>query len=55
MGEGVDHSVGALSGTVELLCWWEGNVTLSGFKLAAINRNTHNDHGNKKYQMQNIY
>ena len=26
MGEGVDHSVGVLSGTVELLCWSEGNV-----------------------------
>ena len=46
---GVDHSVGVLSGTVELMCWWEENITGSGFKLAAIKRN-HNDRGNKKHQ-----
>jgi len=39
-GEGVDHSVGVLSGTVELMCWWEENGTVCGFKFAAIKRNT---------------
>ena len=40
MGEGGrSQSVGVLSGTVELLCWWEENVTVFGFKLAATKRN----------------
>jgi hypothetical protein len=42
------QSVGVLSGTVELLCWWEKNVKVSGFRLAAIKRNTHNDLQNKE-------
>ena len=54
-GRVVDHSVGVLSGTLELLCWWEENVTVSGFKLAAIKRNTDNNCGNKKHQNGNIY
>jgi len=54
MGEGVDHSVGMLSGTVELLYWWEGNVMVSGFKLATIKINTDNERGSKKHQNGNI-
>jgi hypothetical protein len=51
MGEGVDHSVGMLSGTVELLCWWEGTFMVSGFKLAAIKRNKDINCGNKTTKM----
>jgi hypothetical protein len=40
MGEGLNRSVGVLSGTVELLCLWEGNVMVSGLKLAAIKTNS---------------
>ena len=49
-GVGRSQSVGVLSRTVKLLCWMEQNMKISGFKLAAIKRNTHNDHGNKKNQ-----
>jgi hypothetical protein len=43
-----------LSRTLELLCWKEKNVKVCGFKLAAIKRNTHNEHGNKKNQVVSL-
>jgi len=39
-GGGRLKSVRVLSGTVELLCWWEENVKVSGFRLTAIIQHT---------------
>jgi hypothetical protein len=51
---GGSQSIAVLSRTVELLWWTEKNVKLSGFKLVAIKRNTHNDHGNKKNKVVSL-
>ena len=54
MGSSRSQSVGVQNGREELLCWWEKHVKVSGFKLAAIKTNTHNDHGNKKNQVMSL-